>query len=137
MTSNPSPPQPPSGGFVFLETEMTNKDLMLPDLVSRLNASRREIYEERAGVREFDAGLPRTFAECAALLDVAVMDSLAFSGVTLLKVQQGPVTRFVLVADDRGGPMPRTDDVRDLRTAVLWVGGVAELVPCESVQPLG
>ena len=116
---------------------MTNKNLMFPDLVSRLNASRREIYEERAGVREFDAGLPRAFAECAALLDVAVMDSLAFTGVTLLRVQQGPVTRFVLVADDRGGPRPPTDAVRDLRTAVLWVGGVAELVPSESVQTLG
>jgi hypothetical protein len=137
MTSNLSPPQPPSGGFVFLETEMTNKNLMFPDLVSRLNASRREIYEERAGVREFDAGLPRAYAECAALLDVAVMDSLAFTGVTLLKVQQGPVTRFVLVADDRGGPMPPTDAVRDLRSAVLWVGGVAELVTSESVHALG
>ena len=137
MTSNLSPPQPPSGGFVFLETEMTQKNLMFPDLVSRLNASRREIYEERAGVREYDAGLPRAYAECAALLDVAVMDSLAFTGVTLLKVQQGPVTRFVLVADDRGGPMPPTDAVRDLRTAVLWVGGVAELVTSESVHALG
>jgi hypothetical protein len=116
---------------------MTQKNLMFPDLVSRLNASRREIYEERAGVREFDAGLPRAYAKCAALLDVAVMDALAFTGVALLKVQQGPVTRFVLVADDRGGPRPPTDAVRDLRTAVLWVGGVAELVPCESVQALG
>ena len=116
---------------------MTNKNLMFPDLVSRLNASRREIYEERAGVREFDAGLPRAYAECAALLDVAVMDSLGFTGVTLLRVQQGPVTRFVLVADDRGGPRPPTDAVRDLRTAVLWVGGVAEVVPIESVQALG
>jgi hypothetical protein len=116
---------------------MTHKNLMFPDLVSRLNASRREIYEERAGVREFDAGLPRAYAECAALLDVAVMDPLAFTGVTLLKVQQGPVTRFVLVADDRGGPRPPTDAVRDLRTAVLWVGGVAEVVPSESVQALG
>ena len=116
---------------------MTNKNLMFPDLVSRLNASRREIYEERAGVREFDAGLPRAHAECAALLDVAVMDSLAFTGVTLLRVQQGPVTRFVLVADDRGGLRPRTDSVTDLRTAVLWVGGVAELVPSESVHALG
>jgi hypothetical protein len=116
---------------------MIHKNLMFPDLVSRLNASRREIYEERAGVREFDAGLPRAYAECAALLDVAVMDSLAFTGVALLKVQQGPVTRFVLVADDRGGPMPPTEAVRDLRTAVLWVGGVAEVVPSESVQALG
>jgi hypothetical protein len=116
---------------------MTHKNLMFPDLVSRLNASRREIYEERAGVREFDAGLPRAYAECAALLDVAVMDPLAFTGVTLLKVQQGPVTRFVLVADDRGGPMPPTDAVRDLRSAVLWVGGVAELVTSESVHALG
>jgi hypothetical protein len=116
---------------------MTTKNLMFPDLVSRLNAARREIYEERAGVREFDAGLHRAYAECAALLDVAVMDSLAFTGVTLLSVQQGPVTRFVLVADDREGRMPPTDAVKDLRTAVLWAGGVAELVPCESVQPLG
>ncbi len=116
---------------------MTNKNQMFPDLVSRLNASRREIYEERAGVREFDAGLPRTFAECAALLDVAVMDSLAFTGVSLLRVQQGPVTRFLLVADDREGRMPPTDAVRDLRTAVLWVGGLAELVPSESVHALG
>ena len=122
---------------MFLESEMTNKNLMFPDLVSRLNASRREIYEERAGVREFDAGLPRTYAECAALLDVAAMDALAFTGVTLLRVQQGPVTRLVLVADDRGGPTPATDAVRDLRTAVLWAGGVVELVPCESVQVLG
>ncbi len=116
---------------------MTNKNLMFPDLVSRLNASHREIYEERAGVREFDAGLPRAYAECAALLDVAVMDSLAFTGVSLMRVQQGPVTRFVLVADDREGRMPPIDAVKDLRTAVAWVGGVAELVPCESVQTLG
>ncbi len=116
---------------------MTHKNLMFPDPVSRLNAARREIYEERAGVREFDAGLPRAYAECAALLDVAVMDSLAFTGVSLLRVQQGPVTRFVLVADDRGGRMPPTEAVRDLRTAVLWVGGVAEVVPSESVQALG
>jgi hypothetical protein len=134
MTSNPSPPQPPSGGFVFLETEMTNKNLMFPDLVSRLNASRREIYEERAGVREFDAGLPRACAECAALLDVAVMDALAFTGVSLLRVQQGPVNRFVLVADDREGRMPPTDAVNDLRSAVLWAGGVAELVPSEDLN---
>ncbi len=113
---------------------MTHKNLMFPDLVSRLNAARREIYEERAGVREFDAGLPRAYAECAALLDVMVMDSLAFTGVSLLRVQQGPVTRFVLVVDDRGGRMPPTDAVKDLRTAVLWVGGVAELVSCEAVD---
>ncbi len=113
---------------------MTNKNLMFPDLVSRLNASRREIYEERAGVREFDAGLPRACAECAALLDVAVMDALAFTGVSLLRVQQGPVNRFVLVADDREGRMPPTDAVNDLRSAVLWAGGVAELVPSEDLN---
>lgn len=54
---------------------MINTNLMFPDLVSRLNAARREIYEERASVREFDAGLPRAYAECAALLDVAVISS--------------------------------------------------------------
>ena len=89
---------------------MTHKNLMFPDLVSRLNASRREIYEERAGVREFDAGLPRAYAECAALLDVAAMDALAFTGVTLLKVQQGPVTRFHSSCPTIGGCSARNHD---------------------------
>jgi hypothetical protein len=116
---------------------MTEKTLLFPDLVHRLSPALREAYEERAAVREFEASMTRELAECAALLDVAVMDPLAFTGVSLLRVQQGPVTRFVLVADDMEGRMPPTDAVKDLRTAVLWVGGVAELVPCESVQPLG
>jgi hypothetical protein len=116
---------------------MTEKNVMFPALVAQLNPARREAYEERAGVREFDGGLPREYAECAALLDLVALDALAFSGVSLLRVQQGPVTRFVLVADQRGGETPSVDAVTDLRSAVLWVGGVAEICPSQDVHPLG
>lgn len=39
-------------------------------IVSRLDAGRREAFEERAAIVEYDAGLPREEAERRALLDV-------------------------------------------------------------------
>jgi len=40
------------------------------DLVGRPNAGDRELYEERAAIREFDGLQPRALAEALALLDV-------------------------------------------------------------------
>lgn len=40
------------------------------DLLRLLDANQRESYEERAGILEFDAGLPRGHAECLALLEL-------------------------------------------------------------------
>ena len=45
-------------------------DPLVADMVNLLNASQREEFEERAGIIEFDAKLPRAHAECLALLDV-------------------------------------------------------------------
>ena len=39
-------------------------------IVARLDAGRREAFEERAAIVEYDAGLPREEAERRALLDV-------------------------------------------------------------------
>ena len=116
---------------------MTEKNVMFPALVALLNPARRETYEERAGVREFDGDLPREFAECAALLDLVSIDALAFSGVSLLRVQQESVTRFVLVAEPRKGAPLCLNTVKDLRSAVLWVGGVAEICHTQEVCLLG
>lgn len=48
-------------------------DPVVADLLERLNANLRELFEERAAVREFDGGLHPELAEAMALLDVIRM----------------------------------------------------------------
>ena len=43
---------------------------VIPEMLSSLDEKQRELYEERAGILEFDAGLDRPFAEALALLEV-------------------------------------------------------------------
>lgn len=45
-------------------------DLTVAALVARLDAHLKEAFEERAAIREFDAGIARDHAECLGLLDV-------------------------------------------------------------------
>jgi hypothetical protein len=45
------------------------EDEIVADLLGQLDESQREAYEERAAILEFDAGLPRGYAECLALLE--------------------------------------------------------------------
>lgn len=52
---------------------------LVATLVDRLNDNLREAFEERAGIIEFDAGLPRAHAECLALLNVLVSHPEAVS----------------------------------------------------------
>lgn len=40
------------------------------EMLSSLDENQRELYEERAGILEFDAGLDRPLAEALALLEV-------------------------------------------------------------------
>jgi hypothetical protein len=47
-------------------------DPLVASLVDRLNDNLREAFEERAGILEFEANLPRAHAECLALLNVLV-----------------------------------------------------------------
>jgi hypothetical protein len=48
----------------------TPLDPLVAEIVNRLDADLREDFEERAGIIEFDANLPRAHAECLALLNV-------------------------------------------------------------------
>lgn len=41
---------------------------IVTDFVNRLDENRREAYEERAAVMQFDAGIERDLAEALALL---------------------------------------------------------------------
>ncbi len=45
---------------------------LVDSLVCKLDDNLREAFEERAGIIEFDANLPRAHAECLALLNVLV-----------------------------------------------------------------
>jgi len=67
-------------------------------IVARLDAGRREAFEERAGIVEYDAGLPREEAERRALLDV--LANLGFPmSVQLLRVEIAGATQWVLTGD--------------------------------------
>ncbi len=69
----------------------------LQDLVGRLGAADRELYEERAAVREFDGLLPRDIAEAMALLDVLRLRPAALLGVTVVGVEVEGRERCALV----------------------------------------
>ncbi len=45
-------------------------DAIVADMVNKFDEDLREDFEERAGIIEFEAKLPRAHAECLALLDV-------------------------------------------------------------------
>ena len=45
-------------------------DVLVADMVTLLDDSQREEFEERAGIIEFEGELPRAHAECLALLIV-------------------------------------------------------------------
>ncbi len=45
-------------------------DALVADMVSRFDEDLREDFEERAGIIEFEANLPRAHAECLALIDL-------------------------------------------------------------------
>ena len=81
---------------------MTELSIDVADLVARLSPAMREAFEERAGIREFDGGLPRDQAESLALLDVLREFPLALCPLTCLWVRQGTDTTHVLTSDRAG-----------------------------------
>ena len=64
------------------------QDPLVAELVSRLDDNLREAFEERAGIIEFDANLPRAHAECLALLNVLVGHPECVYAVFNLKIAQ-------------------------------------------------
>lgn len=65
---------------------ITPGNLMVAELVGKLNDGLREHFEERAGIIEFDGRLPRDHAECLALLDVVKRDPFALTGMVVLRI---------------------------------------------------
>lgn len=86
--------------FSFLEIQlMTEPVSLIEDLLVRLDPEMRYLFEERAGIIEFDAEQPRDTAEYLALIDLLRSHPGALLGLTVLQVECGPLTRFVLTTD--------------------------------------
>jgi len=104
-------------------------------LVQQLDDGRREAFEERAGILEFDAKLPRLEAERQALLQT--LARYGFPGspdVRLLQVEVGDATQWLLsgneiaarrvLADQGAGEVVEVDLADTLRSQF---GGLAVL----------
>ena len=116
--STPTPTTPPTATPEPLDQHVRR-------IVARLDAGRREAFEERAAIMEYDAGLPREEAERRALLDV--LANLGFPmSVQLLRVEIAGATQWVLTGDgpalsaelqrqgvERILPVPLADTVRE------------------------
>jgi len=72
---------------------------LVAELVAKLDDNLREAYEERAGIMEFDAKLPRPYAECLALLDILYRDPLALAGITVLQIELDGQTEWLITTD--------------------------------------
>jgi len=78
---------------------MTKPPSLIADLLSLLDVERRYEFEERAGIIEFDGGLPRDQAECLALIDLLRAHPGALLRVTALQVENRGKPAFVLTTD--------------------------------------
>jgi len=75
---------------------------IVSELLERLDTDARELFEERAGIVEFEGGLPREEAESYALLDVLRRYPFALTGLTLVQIDNHTETRWLLTTDADG-----------------------------------
>lgn len=74
-------------------------DPLVADIVTQLDENLREDFEERAGIMEFDAFLPRGHAECLALLDVLRRHPAVLTGVVTLRIEVNGAVQYWLTTD--------------------------------------
>ena len=72
---------------------------ILRDLLSRLDSSQRDFYEERSAVLEFEAGVSRDLAEALAILDLASLNPMALSGITVMQIEMDGAIEWLLTTD--------------------------------------
>ena len=109
-------------------------DTLVAEWVKELNADLREAFEERAAIIEFDGMKDRAHAECLALLDVIRRHPMAIQGVTVLQIEQGEETQW-LVTTDLDFARGYLEDIGGIEREVLSVsevvhsqyGGLAQL----------
>jgi hypothetical protein len=74
-------------------------DPLVAELVAGLDPNQREAFEERAGIVQFDAGLPRGHAEALAMLDVLCRHPEALTGISVMQIDLDGSTQWLLCTD--------------------------------------
>ena len=78
---------------------VTPTDPLVAELAERLDASQRELFEERASIRQFDAQLPKGEAEALAMLDVVSHYPDSLSGIRVLQIELDGGSEWLLTTD--------------------------------------
>ena len=105
------------------------------NLVNRMPEELVEAWQERAAIREYDAGLSRPHAEALALLDLLDDDPEMLSNLRVAQIDVEDTTRYFVASSEEllrehafllGGEIA-------IRRSVAWTvdeefGGLAEMV---------
>ena len=109
-------------------------DHLVAEIVSRFDGTQIEEFNERAGIREFDALLPRTEAEALAALEILLRYPAILTGVSVLQAEIDGATHWLLSSDsnaarrylvDTGGTEISAVNLADV--IVYQYGGLAML----------
>lgn len=98
--------------FTLVIVMTTPMEPLVAQLVAQLDASDREDFEERAAIMEFEAMHSRKHAECLALLDVLNRHPAALTGISVMQVELGGVSSWLM-----------TTDIQLARQRVAYLGG--------------
>ena len=82
-----------------MQAYVSPTDPLVTELVERLDASQREVWEERAAIMQFDGQLPRGHAEALAMLDLLRRHPSVLTGVTVLEIELDGGTEWLLTTD--------------------------------------
>jgi hypothetical protein len=110
------------------EASMNRPLTIMEELLSRLDSCLFELYDERAGIIQFDGGFSRDHAECLALLNVILRHPLALSRVRLLRLEEDGETSYLLTTKTPEvlTSCTKIDDPANVIDTMF--GGVARLV---------
>jgi hypothetical protein len=119
--------------LLFLEDPLIPVNPIVEALVCRLDMNLREVFEERAGIQQFEAGRERELAEALALLDVIRLHPLAVSGLVVLRGSLAGAA-VVVLGTDQPAALALLDALGatvvaagDLSMALHHLGGLARL----------
>ena len=74
-------------------------DALVATLVARLDDNQREMFEERAAIREHDGLQPRALAEALAVLETLSRWPAVLTGLSVLAVELDGATQCLLTSD--------------------------------------
>lgn len=102
---------------------------LIDELTAGLSEALRDEYEERAGILEFDGGMPRECAEFAAVALIYRRNALEAMGLCLVRLQDGTHA----LSESWSVGIPNTCEL-SLACVVRAMGGLAVLTPPKSEE---